>query len=67
LLAARIDPRGMVRFFERLAKEDKGLPAFLSTHPATHERLETLRSQVSGAEVDAIPLSLDWAAVKRSG
>jgi predicted Zn-dependent protease len=66
MLAARIDPQGMVRFFERLAKEDeRGLPAFLSTHPATGERLEFLRREVSAAKADATPLGLDWAAVKR--
>jgi len=66
MLAARIDPQGMVRFFERLAREDeRGLPAFLSTHPATGERLEFLRREVSAAKADATPLGLDWAAVKR--
>lgn len=52
LVAARISPVGMVRFYERLASE-KGAspPVILSTHPASGERLEWLRreaAQLSG-------------------
>lgn len=49
LVAAEIDPRGMIRFFERLQEKEEKLEAatggalrFLSTHPATVERIETL-------------------------
>jgi beta-barrel assembly-enhancing protease len=60
LTAAGIDPRGMISFFERLLEETRTgetLPAglgdalnFLSTHPATPERIDRLREK--------------WAAVK---
>jgi Zn-dependent protease with chaperone function len=66
LAAARIDPRGMVRFFERVRDEaGAAVPALLSTHPAPAERLEALRRETAALRIDATPLPLDWAAVKR--
>ncbi|MFM1847960.1 MAG: hypothetical protein RL417_1434 [Pseudomonadota bacterium] len=59
LLDAGIDPRGMVRFFERVLDEEtraaEALPIpgslpglqFLSTHPATHERIEELKARIA--------------------
>lgn len=38
LVAAQIDPRGMVTFFDRLAREGGSMPAILSTHPGSAER-----------------------------
>lgn len=41
LRQARIDPRGMATFFDRLKKDEGiGLPEFLSTHPDLDERVE---------------------------
>lgn len=46
LVAARISPEGMVRFYERLASEKLATPpALLSTHPASGERLDWLRNE----------------------
>lgn len=49
LVAAGVDPTGMVTFFETL-REQEGtgsiIPAMLSTHPATEERIEHLREMV---------------------
>ncbi|MFP4348984.1 MAG: M48 family metallopeptidase [Thermodesulfobacteriota bacterium] len=55
LTAAGIDPRGMISFFEHLIEETRtgeNLPAglgdalnFLSTHPATPERIDRLREK----------------------
>jgi beta-barrel assembly-enhancing protease len=39
LLRADIDPKGMVAFFARLAKEAGRMPALLSSHPASAERM----------------------------
>ncbi len=48
LVAARISPEGMVRFYERLASEKRvSPPAILSTHPASGERLDWLRNDVA--------------------
>ncbi|NNL68068.1 MAG: M48 family metalloprotease, partial [Myxococcales bacterium] len=47
LVAAGIDPSGIVSFFELLAREGgPGAPAFLSSHPAPVERVENTREQI---------------------
>jgi Zn-dependent protease with chaperone function len=68
LLRAGVDPRGMVRFFARLAEQDKATPpAFLSTHPDSDERRRVL-----AAAIDRLPsrdwraLPVDWPAVRAS-
>ncbi len=63
LLAAGVDPRGMITFFEklqaehvRLAEETGGVDldlGFLSTHPATEERIEALTRRLAELEADA--------------
>ncbi len=58
LVAARISPEGMVRFYERLAAEKRtSPPAILSTHPASGERLEWLRREVAQLSGSWQPLS----------
>jgi beta-barrel assembly-enhancing protease len=51
LLKANIDPRGMIRFFDRLKKEEQKYPQLggslqlLNTHPATDERMKRLEQK----------------------
>lgn len=48
LVAAGIDPSGMVSFFELLAREGgSGVPAFLSSHPAPAERVGNTRARIA--------------------
>lgn len=69
LRAARIDPAGMVRFFETLKKHTDGaeLPAYLSTHPDTDERLAEMKALAAAAPVQAEPLlpNVKWGEVKK--
>lgn len=68
LLAAKIDPRGMVSFFEQLANGQSGLPGalnFLSTHPASTERTAALKPLLQTAPA-LPPLAYDWAAIRAS-
>lgn len=44
LVRADIDPQGMVAFFSRLAKDPGHLPALLSSHPASAERMSIVRA-----------------------
>lgn len=66
LVAANIDPRGMMTFFESLTEEEGGdTPEFLkyvSTHPSTMERIERLRSMAGRAEGNFVKLlpQYDW-------
>lgn len=47
ILASGTDPRGMIAFFETLKKNELEMlnpPKYLSTHPATEDRIETLKA-----------------------
>lgn len=69
LRTARINPEGMPRMFETLQREAGDLqpPALLSSHPATAERLTSLRAAIAaGQPWPSEPLSIDWAAVQAS-
>lgn len=68
LLAAKIDPHGMASFFDKLEKEQAGMPdalALLSTHPASAERAAAIKARLAGAPA-LPPLTYDWAAVRAS-
>ena len=67
LVAARIDPTGMIRFYEKLAAEQRlSPPPILSTHPATGERLESLRQEVSRQKENWSLLPVDIQSIKDS-
>jgi len=44
LQRAKIDPSGMIRFFERLSEKDEGRMEWLSTHPMSTARAERLKT-----------------------
>ena len=70
LLAARIDPAGMIKFFDGLT-QDRGAPRsvlkYLSTHPSTDDRVERLKALAAGAVAPPIELlaDTDWSLVKQ--
>jgi predicted Zn-dependent protease len=69
LRAARISPEGMIQFFERLAAQGADAPAglsYLSTHPRSAERIETLRQLVAADPFEHEPLlqGYDWSTVR---
>ncbi|MBI3606561.1 MAG: M48 family metallopeptidase [Nitrospirae bacterium] len=52
ILAAGIDPAGMIAFYDVLAREGSAIPSTLqhfSTHPSTAQRIERLRALAAGA------------------
>ena len=60
VMAARIDPGGMIAFFdtlERITGPGSAALTYLSTHPATATRRATLRAMADAAPVDAAPIS----------
>ena len=67
LQRAKIDPSGMISFFERLSENDQGRMEWLSTHPMSTARAERLK-----AELAALPKKLperftfDWKQVRAS-
>ena len=64
----RVDPHGMVQFFETLAQSNKGAPIeIFSTHPSSTERMTALRAAIKQQEPwQSQPLPYDWGAVKAS-
>lgn len=71
LLEARIEPSGMVTFFEKLENMEADMPEFaryLSTHPLSKDRTEALSRLGPESALDVVPLvpRLDWQEVKTS-
>lgn len=63
LLAAQVDPRGMVDFFGTLAargREAPRLATYLSSHPQTADRSAALEALVADARRAPIPLVPDY-------
>ena len=70
LLAARVDPAGMIAFFEKIQKEEGAQPkalTYLSSHPMPEERIARLKSLAATATRRAEPLrpGEDWPALTR--
>ena len=70
LLAAGIDPGGMITFFETLEMKGPEAPDFLkyfSTHPATQDRIEKLKSLARPSRRDPVTLlkDYDWQEIKK--
>ncbi len=69
LLGARIDPSGMIRFFDTMKEREGDLPEafkYITTHPLTAERIESLKA-LSG-EADYLPLlpEVKWDEVAKA-
>lgn len=70
LLAAGVDPAGMIAFFETMEKKGGEAPAllsYLSTHPGAEQRIEKLRAIAQGARQKPIRLipDYDWQEMKK--
>ena len=69
LVAAKINPAGMRDFFGKMAAQSKLDLGFLSTHPASDERMadiDRLIKSLPEAARQAPPLPYDYAAIKAS-
>jgi predicted Zn-dependent protease len=63
LVAARIDPAGMIEFFERLRREEgRSLEflTYLSTHPSTDDRIRKLEALAGESRVRPVALLTDY-------
>ena len=64
LQRAKIDPKGMVAFFEQLASKENGI-ALLSTHPMSADRADRLRTDIERAGAwPTEPLPVSWSDVQ---
>jgi len=71
LMAARIDPTGLARFFEHLAEEHGDVPdslAWFSTHPQHEERIAAIEEYAAAhGDTDKWePLDIDWDAMLKA-
>jgi Zn-dependent protease with chaperone function len=65
LQRAKIDPSGMIRFFERLSEKDQGRMEWLSTHPMSTARAERLKAELAALpKRTPEPFTFDWTKVQ---
>lgn len=65
LQRAKIDPSGMIRFFERLSEKDEGRMEWLSTHPMSAARAERLKAELAALPKNPPePFKFDWKQVQ---
>jgi Zn-dependent protease with chaperone function len=70
LHAAKIDPAGMVSFFQAMQREEgtrRGVARYLSTHPAATDRVQALTALAAarpGPSLKLLP-EVDWSDVKK--
>lgn len=64
---AKIDPSGMITFFERLAEKDEGRVELLSTHPMSGSRAERLKAELAAMPtVTPDPFAFEWDKIRTS-
>ena len=67
LVRAKIDPSGMISFFQRLAEKDEGRMEWLSTHPMSQGRAERLKAELASMpKVSSVPFTFQWGEVRES-
>ena len=67
LQRAKIDPSGMITFFERLSEKDQGRMEWLSTHPMSAARAERLKAELAALPKKlSEPFTFDWKQVQAS-
>ena len=67
LQRAKIDPSGMITFFERLSEKDQGRMEWLSTHPMSAARAERLKAELAALpKKSSEPFTFDWKQVQAS-
>jgi predicted Zn-dependent protease len=67
LQRAKIDPAGMIRFFERLSEKEQGRMEWLSTHPMSTARAERLKAELASLpKMASVPFTFDWKKIQES-
>ncbi len=65
LYRAKINPSGMITFFQRLAEKDEGRVEWLSTHPMSSARADRLKAELAEMpKQDYEPFTSEWAKVR---
>jgi predicted Zn-dependent protease len=67
LQRAKIDPAGMIQFFERLSAKDQGQMEWLSTHPMSTARADRLKAELASLpKMAPEPFTFDWKKIQAS-
>jgi len=67
LQRAKIDPSGMIKFFERLSEKDEGRLEWLSSHPMSTARAVRLKMELAALpKRSPEPFTFDWKHVQAS-
>jgi beta-barrel assembly-enhancing protease len=62
---AKINPNGMITFFQRLAEKDEGRVEWFSTHPMSSARANHLKARLAEMPKQNIePFTFEWATVR---
>ena len=62
---AKIDPAGMITFFQRLSEKDEGRVEWLSTHPMSSARADRLKTQLAEMPKQTPePFTFEWGKVR---
>lgn len=64
---ARIDPAGMISFFQRLSEQEQGRVEWLSTHPMSAARAERLKREMASLPTTVPePFTFQWDIVQKA-
>jgi Zn-dependent protease with chaperone function len=64
---AKIDPSGMITFFQRLSEKEDGRVEWLSTHPMSAGRAALLKIEMAALPKNTLePFSFQWKTVQES-
>ncbi|HEU5408956.1 MAG TPA: M48 family metallopeptidase [Nitrospira sp.] len=64
---AKIDPSGMITFFQRLAEKDEGRVEWFSTHPMSSARADRLKAELADMPKQTPEsFTFDWTKVRAS-
>jgi Zn-dependent protease with chaperone function len=67
LYRAKIDPSGMISFFQRLSEKDEGRNEWLSTHPMSQGRANRLKAELAAMpKLSPVPFTFEWGKVRES-
>lgn len=62
---AKIDPKGMIAFFQKLSEKDEGRIEWFSTHPMSSARADRLKAELAALpKRTPEPFTFEWTAVQ---
>ena len=64
---AKIDPHGMITFFQKLSEKDEGRMEWLSTHPMSSARADRLKAELAALpKRSPEPFTFEWKTVQEA-